>query len=140
MNNGSDNPMLSEDMVQGTAGPVAATFTLASGNSYQAHLVAFRPAGSAGSPASPTITSSNTATGTVGTAFQYQITATNNPTSFNATGLPAGLSIDTSSGLISGTPTGTGTYNVTLSATNADGTDSGNLTLTISSRHRHGFR
>ena len=140
VNNGSDNPMVSEDMVQGTAGSVAATFTFASGNSYQAHLVAFRPAGSAGSPASPAITSPDTATDTVGRAFQYQIAATNNPTSFNATDLPAGLSVDTSSGLISGTPTGTGTYNVTLSATNADGTGSGNLTLTISSRHWHEFR
>src|SRR5207249_55325 len=82
-------------------------------------------------PAAPVITSPLTATGTVGVAFSYTITATNNPTSYNATGLPAGLSVNTSSGLISGTPTTAGTYSVTISATNAGGTGSATLILTI---------
>jgi len=82
-------------------------------------------------PAAPVITSPLTATGQVGVAFSYTITATNNPTSYNATGLPAGLSVNTSSGLISGTPTTAGTYSVTISATNAGGTGSATLTLTI---------
>jgi hypothetical protein len=77
------------------------------------------------------ITSSGTAGGTVGTAFSYQITATNSPTSFGASGLPTGLTVDTVSGLISGTPTGAGTFSVTLSATNSRGTDSAPLTLTV---------
>jgi hypothetical protein len=83
-------------------------------------------------PAKPVITSPLTATGQVGVAFSYQITATNNPTSFNATGLPAGLSVNTSTGLISGTPTTVGTYSVTISATNAGGTGSATLVITIS--------
>src|SRR5438067_1194781 len=82
-------------------------------------------------PPPPVITSATTASGTVGVAFSYQITATNNPTSYNATGLPAGLSVNTSTGLISGTPTTAGTYSVTISATNAGGTGSATLTLTI---------
>src|SRR5439155_436537 len=56
-------------------------------------------------PATPVITSSGAATGQVGAAFSYQITAANSPTSFNATGLPVGLSVNTATGLISGIPT-----------------------------------
>ena len=80
---------------------------------------------------SPVITSSGTASGTVGTAFSYQITATNTPTSFGATGLPTGVTVNTVSGLISGTPTGAGTSSVTVSATNSGGTGSAPLTLTV---------
>ena len=46
----------------------------------------------------PVITSSLTACGTVGVAFSYTITATNNPTSFSASPLPPGLTINTSTG------------------------------------------
>ena len=79
----------------------------------------------------PVITSPLTASGTVGGAFSYQITATNTPSSFNATGLPPGLSVNTTTGLISGTPTAAGSSNVTISATNAAGTGSATLALTI---------
>jgi len=79
----------------------------------------------------PAITSATTATGTVGSAFSYTITASNSPTSYNATGLPSGLSVNTSTGVISGTPTATGTSTVTISATNAGGTGTATLTLTI---------
>jgi uncharacterized repeat protein (TIGR02543 family) len=73
-----------------------------------------------------------TASGTVYAAFtNYTITAANSPASFNATGLPAGLSINTTTGVISGTPTAVGTFTVTISATNASGTDSKTLTITI---------
>src|SRR5436305_6875722 len=68
--------------------------------------------------ATPVITSPLTACGTVGSAFSYTITATNNPTSFSASPLPAGLSVNTSTGVISGTPTTAGTTNVTITASN----------------------
>jgi len=83
------------------------------------------------SPPLPAITSAQSAAGTVDSAFGYQIVATNNPTSFNATGLPAGLSINTVTGLISGTPATAGSANVTMSATNASGTGSAILSVTI---------
>jgi len=79
----------------------------------------------------PAITSALTASGTVGTPFSYAITATDNPTSFNASGLPAGLSVNTATGVITGTPTAAGTSSTTLSATNAAGTGSATLALTI---------
>ncbi len=81
--------------------------------------------------ASPVITSASTANGTMGTAFSYQIAATNLPTSYSASGLPAGLSVSTTTGLISGTPTAAGTSKVMLSATDSSGTGSATLTLTI---------
>ncbi|MEK7234281.1 MAG: putative Ig domain-containing protein [Elusimicrobiota bacterium] len=79
-----------------------------------------------GNPA-PVITSALSSTGTVATALSYQITAANSPTSFNAAGLPTGLSVNTVTGLISGTPTTAGTSSVTISAANASGTGSANL-------------
>jgi len=79
----------------------------------------------------PVITSSSSASGTVGSSFSYQITASNNPTSFGATGLPAGLSINTATGLISGTPTALGTSTITLNASNTAGTGTATLTLNI---------
>src|SRR5205814_1938796 len=51
-------------------------------------------------PLTPVITSALTATGIVGTPFSYTITATNNPTSYNAVTLPAGLSVNTATGVI----------------------------------------
>jgi len=83
-------------------------------------------------PLGPVITSNGAATGKVQETFAYQITATNTPTSFAATGLPAGLSLNTTTGLISGKPTAIdGIYNATLSATNLGGTDRNPLVLTV---------
>ncbi len=84
-----------------------------------------------GGASAPVITSPLTASGTVGSLFSYQIAASNTPTSFNAVGLPSGLSINTSSGIISGTPTVAGTSNVTITATNGSGSDSETLVLTV---------
>jgi hypothetical protein len=88
--------------------------------------ITVNPAGSA-----PVITSAGTGTATVGAAYTYQITASNGPTGFNASGLPTGLSVDTGTGLITGTPTASGTSTITLSAGNGNGTGTATLTLTI---------
>ena len=63
--------------------------------------------GSGGGPVvtpPPTLTSYEGAVGAVGVPFSYQIQAINSPTSFSGS-VPAGLSLNTSTGLISGTPT-----------------------------------
>jgi hypothetical protein len=71
-------------------------------------------------PAAPTITSTAPTTGVVNVAFSYQVTATGNPATFtfSATGLPAGLSINPTTGLVSGTPTTAGASNVVITVSN----------------------
>jgi len=86
-------------------------------------------------PKPPVITSPLSVQAVVNETFAYQIEATENPTNFNATGLPPGLFVDTESGLISGTPTVTGTNQVLISATNDDGTDSDTLTIAVYTSH-----
>jgi hypothetical protein len=56
-------------------------------------------------------------------AFTLQLGAFNTPTSWAAVGLPAGLSLNTSTGAITGTPTTPGYYQVPITATNGSGTD-----------------
>lgn len=79
----------------------------------------------------PVITSATATTGVKNTFFTYRITASNDPTSFSTSTLPAGLSLNTSTGIISGTPTGVAVTSVTLSAINAGGTGTAPLTITI---------
>jgi hypothetical protein len=79
----------------------------------------------------PQITSATQASSDEGSSFSYQITATNQPTSYGASGLPPNLSINPSTGLISGTTTQSGTFNVGLSATNESGTGTAGLQLTV---------
>lgn len=81
----------------------------------------------------PVITSALTATATNNQPFSYQITTDNNPpaTSFGASPLPTGLNFNSTTGLISGTPTVPGSYNVTISASNAGGTDIETLVVNV---------
>ena len=71
----------------------------------------------------PVITASQSPSGTVGTAFSYQVLASNIPTSYaNASGLPPGVTLNTTTGVLSGTPTTAGTYTPSFTATNDGGT------------------
>ena len=83
-----------------------------------------------------TVTNPGNQTGTVGTAVSLQIHATDSASgqtlTYSASRLPAGLSINSSTGLISGTPTTAATSSVTVTAkdtTNASG--SASFTWTI---------
>jgi subtilase family serine protease len=83
-----------------------------------------------------TVTNPGSQTGTVGTAASLQIKATDSASgqtlTYSATGLPAGLSINSSTGLITGTPTTAATYSVTATAKDTTGaTGSASFSWTI---------
>jgi len=79
----------------------------------------------------PTILSSLDITAATNSPFFYQIIATKQPDTFDATGLPPGLTVDTETGRITGTPTSTGTFSLNLSATNASGTGQATMIFTV---------
>ena len=79
----------------------------------------------------PAIVSPAAAQGLVGQPFNYQIDAGDDVLSWDATGLPLGLTLDPYSGQIVGIPSVIGDSSVTLSATNAAGTSTKPLALSI---------
>jgi len=85
--------------------------------------------------AAPAITTASIPGATAGAAYSQTITATGTgPITFglaNGSALPAGLTLDPTSGVISGTPTASGTFTFVVTATNATGTDSRTYTLTV---------
>jgi hypothetical protein len=72
-----------------------------------------------------TVTNPGSQTGTVGAAASLQVRASDSAAgqtlTYSAAGLPAGLAINTSSGLVSGTATTAGTSSVTVTARDATG-------------------
>jgi hypothetical protein len=81
----------------------------------------------------PAITSKVTASGKQGTAFSYTITGLYNPSFFAASGLPVGLSLNSTNGRIQGTPLVSGVFTVGLVTINNCASATTNLTLTITS-------
>jgi hypothetical protein len=79
----------------------------------------------------PAITSSLTANGAEEGNFNYTIKANNTPTSFWATSLPIGLTVNTNTGAITGIPLYAGKYTVPIYAANAWGVGTTNLQITI---------
>ena len=71
--------------------------------------------------AAPQITSNLNMVGVTGSPVSYQIACDTSGVTYGATGLPQGLSINPTTGLITGVPTDSGTYSATLAATSASG-------------------
>ena len=82
----------------------------------------------------PTITTDSLPNGTEGTSYSQTLTATGTaPITWSVTSgsLPTGLTLNESTGLISGTPTSQGTSNFTVTASNNSGSDSEELSIII---------
>lgn len=67
----------------------------------------------------------------IGQAARYQISATEVPSSYCVNPLPNGLFFNTTTGIISGTPTTIGTTSVAITASNPVGTGSATLTINV---------
>ena len=80
----------------------------------------------------PVINSALATSGQVGSPFSYTITASQSPTFFEAESLPDGLSLNGTTGVISGTPSEAGIHEVDILAGNDGGVDVETLVLTVS--------
>ena len=63
--------------------------------------------------------------------FGHRVVATGSPTSFDATGLPPGATLDRATGWINGSRNEPGVYDVAVTATNADGVATATVRLAI---------
>jgi hypothetical protein len=85
----------------------------------------------AATPASPIFYSGLSLQGSVGDSFSSYLSASDSPTSYAATGLPPGITLKTSTGEFSGTPTAAGTYLAQVQAVNAGGTTTAKLAFVV---------
>lgn len=87
-------------------------------------------------PTPPTITSTANTAATIGAAYSYDADNTVNvtgtaPITFSFTG-PVGFNVHPTTGVVSWTPTATGTFPVSITATNAQGFDTQNFSINVS--------
>ncbi len=107
-------------------------FTIATNSASQNHayLNAFSIAPAGSMDVGPTITSSLEEEAAGWTPFSYIITASGRqPIEYEVSGLPDGLALDGNT--ISGTPTQIGLFEVDITATNVDGSDTATLALNL---------
>ena len=120
------NPTLSKTYTHTTTGRYVRIYGVTRATNYGYAIYEFQVFGRSGSggslpAAKPVVSPIPTQSATGGSAFSYQVAASNNPTGYSLTGIPW-LTIS-NSGLVTGTaPTSGGTYTASVTATNAGGT------------------
>lgn len=93
-------------------------------------LIALKPQDAAAAP--PAITSDLALNNIYGAGNTYQVSASNYPTSYEVSGISAGVTINAATGLISfATTIPAGVHALTISASNASGTGSATLVYTV---------
>jgi hypothetical protein len=98
-----------------------------------AHYANGAPRGGYCGGAKPLITSTPILTGVVGTPYNYDVDADGDPVPTYTLGsaFPAGMTIDTTTGLISWTPASSGAFDVEVIASNTEGTDDQAFTINV---------
>ncbi|MCG3112741.1 MAG: IPT/TIG domain-containing protein [Candidatus Manganitrophus sp. SB1] len=92
-------------------------------------------------PAPPTITSTPVTTGNVGQAYSYQATATGTtPITWSLVSPPSGMTIGSTTGLVTWTPGNAGSFPVTVRATNSLGSVDQSYTIVVSTPADTGLR
>lgn len=117
--------------ITNATGPFYGISNVQSENAGSYHATVANFFGSVTSSVAVLVVDGANAFGIVGTPFQYQIAANNNPTGFTASGLPPGLRLDVASGLIFGTPTAVGSFAVRVEARSIFTTASATIVIVI---------
>ena len=101
----------------------------------EAHILRIGVASNPNPALVPTLTNPANQSADTGQAASLQLVASDpngDTLRYSASGLPPGLSLNTASGLISGTPTTVGSYNVVVSASDGINADGASFVWTIS--------
>jgi len=140
----SNGAVVTPYLTNSSSDAAAQATTTVSGGSFTATLPARSlvtyviPSSSVSTGNTVTVTNPGSRSSTVGSAVSVPVSASDSAAgqtlTYSATGLPAGLSISSSTGVISGTPTAAGTSTVTVTATDSTGASgSATFTWTVSS-------
>lgn len=124
---------VSNALVQ-NATPDTLSGSLGTGSPNRTLYTGFLSGGTTPQPGAVDLAAPGAQSGTVGQPASLQLSATGGtaPYAYSATGLPAGLSVNASTGLISGTPTAATTATVTAKVADAAGrTDQATFTWTV---------